>query len=731
MSAVHPPPWLKATLAASEEFAELAPLLELCVKDLVVAAHAGLKPLVDELKAAGVAKMGVRQRLAKVLKEKVDEWRVTPDAVHDASASKPDSTFWASMIDVSEAAIASDCDFSVPIALDVSQYKANVATPRERAAAARKLGPVAVDLTLEATSTTAATGAGECGPSDEGSSSKSGGDEGVSLFGSPLELEQLSAFRERGKVAFGRNDYDAAEKWYRKAVALALELAAKAQTSAAGEAGAAGDGEATSSVLTSASAAAAMHEDHAAALSNLAACRMNREPSDPHGALEEFLRPLLAACPQHVKGRLRAGRCCLLLGRLRESQTHYDVAYRLEKPRLASTSGLQLSYAAPSDERDERRGLLQGPAGQPLSDLARQASDGKASASKLLSHCERTRTLAAGGRVDEALYLARSVCRACSHSTLGQVLLVSTLAGAGRLWEAQTEAEQAYVGAVSGDEELGVLLACVYARRGKLSEAEYTLQALVRSAPPSSQEPRAARALGGMRKALAHKSDGNSLYRDGDFERAAAAYSAALDVDVEGCLTPTLLANRAQARLSAERFAEALADCDGAIALDAGNAKLHLRRAACYVALRQVAKAREEYETVLKLDPSSEQARSFVEKQLHEEMRRAARRGYQRQRSEGDREGDREGDEHTEEDEIDPYEVLGLTSHEASTGDVKSAYRKLALKWHPDKHADQPEEQQAEAEAMFHRLNLANAVLTDPVKRRMYDAGGRVADIMR
>ena len=99
---------------------------------------------------------------------------------------------------------------------------------------------------------------------------------------------------------------------------------------------------------------------------------------------------------------------------------------------------------------------------------------------------------------------------------------------------------------------------------------------------------------------------------------------------------------------------------------------------------------------------------------------------YQRQRSEGDREGDREGDEHTEEDEIDPYEVLGLTSHEASTGDVKSAYRKLALKWHPDKHADQPEEQQAEAEAMFHRLNLANAVLTDPVKRRMYDAGGRV-----
>ena len=75
--------------------------------------------------------------------------------------------------------------------------------------------------------------------------------------------------------------------------------------------------------------------------------------------------------------------------------------------------------------------------------------------------------------------------------------------------------------------------------------------------------------------------------------------------------------------------------------------------------------------------------------------------------------------------------MLGLASHEASAADVKSAYRKLALKWHPDKHTEDSAEAQAEAEEMFQRLNVANAVLTDPVKRRMYDAGGRVKDIMR
>jgi len=55
----------------------------------------------------------------------------------------------------------------------------------------------------------------------------------------------------------------------------------------------------------------------------------------------------------------------------------------------------------------------------------------------------------------------------------------------------------------------------------------------------------------------------------------------------------------------------------------------------------------------------------------------------------------------------------------------------MALKWHPDKHADAAEAERAEAEATFRLVNLANMVLNDPVKKRQYDAGGRVKDIVK
>ena len=83
-----------------------------------------------------------------------------------------------------------------------------------------------------------------------------------------------------------------------------------------------------------------------------------------------------------------------------------------------------------------------------------------------------------------------------------------------------------------------------------------------------------------------------------------------------------------------------------------------------------------------------------------------------------------------DEDDMDPYEVLGVKP-DANAAEIKSAYRKLALKWHPDKHAEESSEEKAEAEELFQALNLAHSVLTDPVKRRQFDAGGRVKDITR
>ena len=68
----------------------------------------------------------------------------------------------------------------------------------------------------------------------------------------------------------------------------------------------------------------------------------------------------------------------------------------------------------------------------------------------------------------------------------------------------------------------------------------------------------------------------------------------------------------------------------------------------------------------------------------------------------------------------DYYEILGV-KRDASADDIKKAYRKLAMKWHPDRHQG---DDRAAAEEKFKRINEAKEVLTDPEKRAKYDKFG-------
>lgn len=71
----------------------------------------------------------------------------------------------------------------------------------------------------------------------------------------------------------------------------------------------------------------------------------------------------------------------------------------------------------------------------------------------------------------------------------------------------------------------------------------------------------------------------------------------------------------------------------------------------------------------------------------------------------------------------DYYEVLGLDKS-ASADDIKQAYRKAALKWHPDRHVDDSEAQKKEAEEKFKEASEAYSVLSDPEKKSRYDQFG-------
>ncbi|CAB1453319.1 unnamed protein product [Pleuronectes platessa] len=64
------------------------------------------------------------------------------------------------------------------------------------------------------------------------------------------------------------------------------------------------------------------------------------------------------------------------------------------------------------------------------------------------------------------------------------------------------------------------------------------------------------------------------------------------------------------------------------------------------------------------------------------------------------------------------YKVLGL-ERGATQEDIKKAYRKLALRHHPDKNPDNPE-----AAEKFKEINNANSILSDENKRKIYDEYG-------
>ena len=71
----------------------------------------------------------------------------------------------------------------------------------------------------------------------------------------------------------------------------------------------------------------------------------------------------------------------------------------------------------------------------------------------------------------------------------------------------------------------------------------------------------------------------------------------------------------------------------------------------------------------------------------------------------------------------DYYEVLGVDK-KASAADIKKAYRKIAIKYHPDRQGDKSDAEKKEAEEKFKEAAEAYSVLSDEQKRQQYEQFG-------
>ena len=144
-----------------------------------------------------------------------------------------------------------------------------------------------------------------------------------------------------------------------------------------------------------------------------------------------------------------------------------------------------------------------------------------------------------------------------------------------------------------------------------------------------------------------------------------------------------------------------MADLDKAIELNDDYVKALLKRSEVHLQLQNYEDAVRDLERVKTLDPQTPQLRQKLQ-DAKLELKKSKRKDY--------------------------YKIMEV-SKDASEDEIKKAYKRQALKWHPDKHSNGDEEQKANADKMFKDIGEAYSVLSDPQKKARYDQGADIEEI--
>ena len=129
--------------------------------------------------------------------------------------------------------------------------------------------------------------------------------------------------------------------------------------------------------------------------------------------------------------------------------------------------------------------------------------------------------------------------------------------------------------------------------------------------------------------------------------------------------------------------------------------KAYLKRVDVQLKLEMFEEAVRDLEHVKAIDPSTEGLRQKLQ-EAKLELKKSKRKDY--------------------------YKIIGV-GKDATPEEVKKAYKKQALLWHPDKHASGDQADKDNADKMFKDIGEAYSVLSDPEKKKRYDDGADIDEL--
>ncbi|KOC61596.1 DnaJ like protein subfamily C member 7 [Habropoda laboriosa] len=196
------------------------------------------------------------------------------------------------------------------------------------------------------------------------------------------------------------------------------------------------------------------------------------------------------------------------------------------------------------------------------------------------------------------------------------------------------------------------------------------------------------------------KEKGAAAYLLKQYSQAYRYYTQALTIDPLNKITNAKLHfNKALVAAKLGALNESIVECTEALKLDENYLKALLKRATSYMELKEYEKAIHDFEKACKLDKSRDSKRLLMEAKLA--LKQSKRKDY--------------------------YKILGIGKN-ASTDDIKKAYRKRAMVHHPDRHPNATEGEKKEQEKKFKEVGEAYGILSDPKKRSRYDSEHDIDD---